>query len=37
MKAAAAAPRPAGTRPAPDIAQCDQLLTPAPGTEIRES
>jgi hypothetical protein len=29
-------PRPADTRPAPDIAQDDQLLTPAPGTGIRE-
>ena len=30
-------PLQAATRPAPDIAQYDQLLTPAPGTEIKES
>ncbi|HEY2261499.1 MAG TPA: helix-turn-helix domain-containing protein, partial [Streptosporangiaceae bacterium] len=30
-------PGPAGTRPAPGIAQYGQLLAPAPGTEIRES
>ena len=30
-------PLPAGTRPAPDIAQDDQLLARMPGTEIRES
>jgi hypothetical protein len=30
-------PLPADTRPAPDIAQYDQLLTSAPATEARES
>ena len=30
-------PLPAGTRPAPDIAQYDQFLARMPGTEITES
>ena len=30
-------PLPAGTRPTPDIAQYDQLLTSAPATEARET
>jgi hypothetical protein len=30
-------PRPAGTRPAPDIAQYDQLPTSAPATKARET